>query len=135
MSTTSTAAAETTSVAKPAPRQAALPLDLVELELALDGFAEAKTDFVETLRTAARKVGGEYLFELPASGLAGNCRQIAALRLPREGEPGDHIVFALLDENGTAIRVEEPGEATEGLKSFAEAFVSVIETLNVSRAA
>ena len=55
-------------------------------------------------------------------------------RVPAD-DGGHRIVFALLDDAGTAIRVEEPTDATQGLKSFAEAFVAVIETLNTAKAA
>ena len=134
MSTTSTAAAETTDIAKSANTGGALPLDLVELELALDGFDAETESFTDTLRSAAKRLGGEYLFDLPASGLAQDCRQIATLRVPAD-DGGQRIVFALLDDAGTAIRVQEPTDATQGLKSFAEAFVTVIETLNTAKAA
>lgn len=106
-----------------------LTLELVELELSLDGFAVEQDGFSDALRRAAQALGGEFLFDLPASGLAEDCQRIAALRIPEAGGRGNKIVFALLDDSGTGIRVEDPGEETSGLKNFADSFVSVLERM------
>ena len=107
----------------------ALPLELLELELSLDGFAADENGFADAVREAAGRIGGDFLFELPASGLAENCLRIAALRAPATEAGEMRIVFALLDADGTSIRVEDPGEKTEGLKRFAEAFIGVLERI------
>lgn len=109
----------------------ALPLELIELELSLDGFSPgAGHGFADAVRQAARKLGGDLLFELPASGLADDCQTIAALRIPDGGAAGElRIVLALLDAAGTSIRVENPGGRTQGLKRFADAFVAVLERI------
>ena len=105
----------------------ALPLELLELELSLDGFSGDEAGFAEAVRAAAHQLGGDFLFDLPASGLAEDCLRIAALRVPT-GETGAlGVVFALLDAEGSTIRVENPGEKTEGLKRFADAFVDVLQ--------
>ena len=109
------------------PAAAELSLDLLELELALNDFNETEMDFVRSVGDVVRKAGGDFLFELPASGLAGNCKRIAAVRIPEPGSGGLQVVFALLDESGTGIRVEGAGEKTQDLKRFAEAFVDVLE--------
>ncbi|WP_430440461.1 hypothetical protein [Shinella sp.] len=107
----------------------ALPLELLELELSLDGFSGDETGFAEAVHTAAGQLGGDFLFDLPASGLAEDCRRIAALRVP-QGEGGAlAVVFALLDAEGTAIRVEAPDETTKDLKRFADAFVDVLQRI------
>jgi len=109
--------------------EAALPLELLELELSLDGFAGDETGFADAVRAAAGQVGGDFLFELPASGLAEDCRRIAALRVP-QGEEGDlAVVFALLDAEGAAIRVENPDDTMKDLKRFADAFVDVLQRI------
>lgn len=107
----------------------ALPLELLELELSLDGFAGGAQAFAAAVRAAADHLGGDFLFELPASGLAQDCQRIAALRVPKGKDGGLEVVFALLDAEGAAIRVENPDEKTEDLKRFAEAFIGVLERI------
>ena len=107
----------------------ALPLELLELELSLDGFSGDEAGFAEAVRTAADQLGGDFLFDLPASGLAQNCLRIAALRVPKSDDGALGVVFALLDAEGSAIRVENPDEKTDGLKRFADAFVDVLERI------
>ncbi|MCJ8053212.1 hypothetical protein GB928_015225 [Shinella curvata] len=107
----------------------ALPLELLELELSLDGFSGNEAGFAEAVRTAASQLGGDYLFDLPASGLADDCLRIAALRVPKGDEGALSVVFALLDAEGSGIRVENPDAKTEGLKRFADAFVDVLQRI------
>ena len=107
----------------------ALPLELLELELSLDGFSGNEAGFTEAVRTAAEQVGGDFLFDLPASGLSQDCLRIAALRVPKGEDGALGVVFALLDAEGSSIRVENPDEKTEGLERFAEAFVDVLERI------
>lgn len=114
------------------PADDAVPaLELVELELSLDGLTvDEEGGFSEAVRRAAGTLGGEFLFDLPASGLAEDCQRIAALRIPEANGKGMKIVFALLD--GSAIRVEDPGEETSDLKNFAHSFVGVLERMRRS---
>ena len=107
----------------------ALPLELLELELSLDGFSGDEADFAEAVRAAADQAGGDFLFDLPASGLAEDCRRIAALRVPKGEDGALSVVFALLDAEGAAIRVENPEEKTQDLKRFADAFVDVLQRI------
>lgn len=107
----------------------ALPLELLELELSLDGFSGNEAGFAEAVRTAASQLGGDYLFDLPASGLADDCLRIAALRVPRGDEGALSVVFALLNTEGSGIRVENPDEKTQDLKRFADAFVDVLQRI------
>lgn len=113
----------------PPSSEPALALELVELELSLDGFATEQDGFSEAVRRAAKALGGEFLFDLPASGLAEDCQRIAALRIPDANGNSMKIVFALLDDSGTGIRVEDPSEETTGLKNFAHSFVGVLERM------
>lgn len=113
----------------PPASEPALPLELIELELSLDGFATEQDGFSEAVRRAAKSLDGEFLFDLPASGLAEDCQRVAALRIPEANGNGMKIVFALLDADGTGIRVEDPSEATSGLKNFADSFVGVLERM------
>lgn len=121
---TQTAAPVATPAGEPA-----LPLELLELELSLDGFSGDEASFAEAVRNAASQLGGDFLFDLPASGLAEDCLRIAALRVPKGEHGALEIVFALLDAEGSAIRVENPDERTQDLKRFADAFVDVLQRI------
>ncbi|WP_246301357.1 hypothetical protein [Mycoplana rhizolycopersici] len=131
MISTSTSVVRAKPLALPPPPASgpALPLELIELELSLDGFATEPDGFSDAVRRAAKALDGEFLFDLPASGLAEDCQRIAALRIPEATGSGLKIVFALLDDSGTGIRVEDPGEQTSGLKNFADSFVGVLERM------
>ncbi len=107
----------------------ALPLELLELELSLDGFSGDEASFTEAVRQAADQVGGDFLFDLPASGLAEDCLRIAALRVPKGENGALETVFALLDAEGAAIRVENPDAKTKDLKRFADAFIDVLQRI------
>lgn len=99
---------------------------LLELELALAGFEPAKTAFTASVTDAARALGGEFLYELPASSLMDNCIRLAVLRIPSES--GRVTVFACLEKDGQTIRIEAPDENTHHLQSFTDAFVRLLES-------
>ncbi|WP_282562737.1 hypothetical protein [Sinorhizobium psoraleae] len=126
--------ASETTVTKPAPTplpqpgDAAIPMALLELELSLDGFSGTKEEFAAFVRTVAADIRGELLFTLPASGLLEDCLTIAAIRYSDAGKMPT-ILFVCLGGDGSAIRVEQPSERTADLKSFAEAFVGVLERI------
>lgn len=105
-----------------------LPLELLELELSLDGFAGGEAGFCEAVRSAATAVHGELLFDLPATGLIPDCRRLAVLRIPEGGEDM-RIIFAALDDDGVEIRMLEPDEETEHLLRFTDAFVNLLRSL------
>lgn len=100
-------------------------LELVELELALEARDAAQDGFCETVRAAVADLDGEFLFDLPASGLAPNCQRIAVARVP--AGRGPILAFVLLSADGATIAVEGPEAASEGLVRFAGAFVDVLE--------
>ncbi len=105
-----------------------LPMELIELELSLDGFTAGAAGFSAHVRIAAEGVNGAFLFEFPASGLIADCERIAVLRIPEE-DGATATIFACLESDGTTIRIERPDEATAGLKNFADAFVDVLERI------
>jgi len=104
-----------------------LALDLVELELALDLSNIADRGFCDAVRDAARKIGGEFLFDLPASGLAEDAQRIAVVCLSRDN--GGRFGLVLLSAHGDRVRTVEADDTTMGLVRFAKAFVSVLEKL------
>lgn len=108
---------------QPAPQA----LDLVELDLALDLSDISDRGFSDAVRDAARTVGGEFLFDLPASGLAENAQRIAVVCLSREN--GGRFGLVLLSADGDRVEAVEADEATAGLVQFARAFVAVLEKL------
>ncbi len=105
-----------------------LPLELLELELSLEGFSGGDAGFCEAVRKAAAAVRGDFLFDLPAEGLISDCRRLAVLRIP-EGDTRMRTLFAALDEDGAEIRLLQPGEETEHLLRFADAFVDLLQRM------
>ncbi len=118
----------TTAPASLKPASPALSLEAVELALALDDTTLGRAGFVATVQTAARDLDAEYLFELPASGLALDCQRIAMLRMKAQGRD-DIYLLVKLGEDGRTITVAEPDEDTKGLTDFARAFVNVLTRL------
>ncbi|MDF1608541.1 hypothetical protein PZ897_10175 [Hoeflea sp. YIM 152468] len=106
---------------EPAP----LALDLVELDLALDLNDIAELGFCAAVRAAATRVDGEFLFDLPASGLAEGAQRIAVVCLSRDD--GGRFGLVLLSANGDQAITAEADETTAGLVQFAKAFVAVLE--------
>ncbi|MGJ8571738.1 MAG: hypothetical protein ACSHXI_13670 [Hoeflea sp.] len=111
------------------PQQEPVPLalDLVELELALDLSDIADRGFCDAVRDAAMKINGEFLFDLPASGLVEDAQRIAVVCLSRDN--GGRFGLVLLSAHGDRVRTAEADEATQGLVRFARAFVAVLEKL------
>lgn len=105
-----------------------LPLELMELELSLEGFAGGEPAFCEAVRRAAQDAHGEFLFDLPAVGLVADCRRLAVLRIPDDAE-ASRVIFAALDEDGAEIRLLQPDANTEPLLRLADAFVDVLQRL------
>ncbi|CAN7205108.1 hypothetical protein LJR098_000575 [Rhizobium sp. LjRoot98] len=112
----------------PAP-DANLTIELLELELSLDGFTTGPDGFSAHVRAAAAAIDGALLFELPASGLVADCDRIAVLRIPKDGSAVMATIFACLETGGNTIRLEAPDESTADLKNFAEAFVDVLQRI------
>lgn len=109
------------------PNQQPLSLEMMELELALDLDAVAERGFSATVRAAATAVGGEFLFDLPASGLLDDAQRIAVICLSRDS--GGRFGLVLLDADGSRARTVEPDQRTADLVQFAKAFVAVLEKL------
>jgi len=109
-------------------KSASPSLDAVERAMTLDDTMLGRAGFVATVQTAARDLEAEYLFELPASGLALDCQRIAMLRMKAEGRD-DIFLLVKLAEDGRTITVAEPDEDTKGLTDFARAFVNVLTRL------
>jgi hypothetical protein len=110
------------------PEQPAPPaLDLVELDLALDLSDISDRGFCDAVGDAARTIGGEFLFDVPASGLVEDAQRIAIVCLSRDN--GGRFGLVLLSADGDRVRTAEADEATRGLVQFAKAFVAVLEKL------
>jgi hypothetical protein len=113
--------------AQPSKRPAPLALDLVELDLALDLSDIADRGFADAVGDAAKVIGGEFLFDLPASGLVEDAQRIAVVCLSRQN--GGRFGLVLLSAGGDRVETAEADEATTGLVQFARAFVAVLEKL------
>jgi hypothetical protein len=107
--------------------QVPLSLDLVELDLALDLSDIADRGFADAVADAAKVIGGEFLFDLPASGLVEEAQRIAVVCLSRDN--GGRFGLVLLSARGDRVETAEADEATAGLVQFARAFVAVLEKL------
>lgn len=101
--------------------------EAVEFELALDLTDPTETAFEDCVRSAASVIGGEILFDMPSDGSVEDASRIAAVRVPDETR--DRILFAVLDEAGTTIRVPEREEIGDRFHGFARAFVGVLERI------
>ncbi|MCY0094203.1 hypothetical protein [Hoeflea ulvae] len=104
-----------------------MALDLVQLDLALDLTDIAVHGFGEAVRAAARTVNGEFLFDLPASGLLDDAQRIAVVCLSRQD--GGRFGLVVLNSKGDRAMTVEPGAGTADLLRFARAFVGVLEKL------
>ena len=105
-----------------------LPMELLELELSLEGYDGGEDGFCGAVRKAAAKAGGEFLFDLPAAGLIEDCRRIAVLRVP-SASSDMRVVLAVLDRDGSEIRIQAPDDDTVHLVRFADAFIEVLERI------
>lgn len=103
-------------------------LEAVELELAIDTGDIRIHGFDAAVRDAMRTLDGEFLFDLPASGLASGFQRIAVVRV-RSGGRETAILLVMLADDGETIKVCEPDEETAGLSDFARAFINVLERL------
>jgi len=105
-----------------------LPVELIELELSLEGFEGGEDAFCDAVRKAADAADGEFLFDLPAAGLIADCRRIAVIRVPNAD--GDlRVMLACLNEDGAEIHLQAPDEETAHLTRFANAFVDLLERI------
>ncbi len=104
-----------------------LALEAVKLELALDVSDIRTLGFAESVRAGARRIDGEYLFDLPASGLAAGYQRIAVVRASAADQ--HTLLFVLLEDDGETLSVAEPNADLAGLAAFAEAFVELLQRL------
>lgn len=103
------------------------PFEAVEFELALDLQDPTATPFADCVGNAARVVGGEILFDMPADGSIEDATRIAAVRMA--GDDSGRILFAILDQEGVTVRMASKAEVGERFHGFARAFVGVLERI------
>ncbi|BDA83119.1 hypothetical protein Sa4125_06610 [Aureimonas sp. SA4125] len=102
-------------------------LESVEFELALDMQDPTEQAFETCVSNAAQVVGGEILFDMPADDSIEDATRMAAVRIP--GAARDRILFVVLDEAGSTLRIASTDEVGERFHGFARAFVSVLERI------
>ncbi|NLS02670.1 hypothetical protein HGP14_04690 [Rhizobium sp. P32RR-XVIII] len=105
-----------------------LPMELLQLELSLEGYDGGDAGFCDAVRTAAGNARGEFLFDLPAAGLIEDCKRIGVLRVPSVNG-GMRVLLAVLDGNSSEIRIQAPDQETAHLVRFADAFIEVLERI------
>ena len=103
------------------------PFEAVEFELALDLQDTTIIPFAECVGNAARVIGGEILFDMPADGSIADAVRIAAVRMA--GGDSGRILFAVLDQDGTTVRMASQAEVGERFHGFARAFIGVLERI------
>ena len=103
------------------------PFEAVEFELALDLQDPTAAPFADCVSNAARVVGGEILFDMPADGSIEDATRIAAVRMA--GDDSGRILFAILDQEGVTVRMASKAEVGERFHGFARAFVGVLERI------
>ena len=101
--------------------------EAVEFELALDMQDPTELSFETCVANAAEVVGGEILFDMPADGSIEDATRMAAVRIHHPTR--DRILFVVLDEAGSTLRVASSEEVGERFHGFARAFVSVLERI------
>ncbi|MCQ0990378.1 hypothetical protein [Jiella marina] len=99
-------------------------VETVEFELALDATDLAEGSFEDCVRQAAEMIGGEFLFAMPTDGTFEDVSQIAAVHLAENSR--GRVLFAVLNEEGDAIRVPDRDEVGERFYGFARAFIGVL---------
>jgi hypothetical protein len=104
------------------------PIEAMEAELAggiQDHLDEAGFD--EAVAIATESVGARTLFSLPAAGLVEKAERIAAVWLGNETD--EAIVFVVLDEDGSAVRIERGDGAMEDMSKLVHSYVDVLGQL------
>lgn len=112
---------------------AGLPLELLELELAVEGFKGKTGDFRAAVRAAAASANAAFLFDLPAGGLIPGCEHIAVIRLADAAPNAMRIVLACLMQDSGEIHVQAPTEETAHLVRFSRAFIDVFQRFPLQR--
>lgn len=106
-------------------RDGGSPMSRLEFELAL-GMAEAGDgSLADTVRDAARAVGGDLILVLPAPRPDGSLAEQAVVRLPDEG--GEQLIAVSEAEDGFALCRED--EIAPPLAGLARASIAVLEQI------
>lgn len=102
------------------------PLELVELELALNHQDFVDLGFEGTVRQAAGSIGGSLLFHMRMNGIA-DCDWVAAVALAS----GEERKFALVVQpaDGGPLRVENAEESQIPVARIAAPYASVLDRL------
>ena len=104
-----------------------MPVEFIELALGLELMLDNHSVFADAVKAAMLPLNGEFLFELPQTDQPDGKGRIAAIRLAYAGSETPRLAFVLLAADGIETSVEPADSQPDHLKSFAEAFVDVIE--------
>lgn len=119
------------AVIEPAAGKATSPVEFIEFGLGLEMLLETHPVFADAIKAALLPLDGEFLFELPLGEKPDGKGRIAAVRLAYAGSEDPRLAFAVLSDDGLETSICMPDEQPEHLRSFAEAFVDVIERLDM----
>ncbi len=109
----------------------ALPLEIVELELALRHQDFLQTGFEGAVLLALKRIGGTMLFRMRMNGMAG-CDWIAAVALEGGGE--ERIALVAQPAEGGPLRVEDAATSDLPVARIAEAYAEIMGRLGTPAA-
>ncbi|MCT7373539.1 hypothetical protein [Chelativorans salis] len=105
----------------------ALPLEIVELELALQHQDFLQTGFEGAVLLALERIGGRMLFRMRMNGMAG-CDWIAAVALEGGGE--ETVALVAQPAEGGPLRVEDAATSDLPVARIAKAYAEIMGRLD-----
>jgi hypothetical protein len=117
------------SAKSPQPTAHAMPVEFIELGLALELLLETHPVFADAVKAAILPLDGDFLFELPHGENPDGKGRIAAVRLAYAGNEQPRLAFAILGDDGLETRVVSAEGQPEHLTNFAKSFVDVLEKI------
>jgi hypothetical protein len=105
---------------------AALTMETVGFELALQLCSQPGKDFGEIVSEALESVGGTLLFDMPSDGVP-DCRRIVAISLP--SEEGRVLALVIQPQQDQAPRVELAGQSANPIARIVSAYAGVMDCL------
>jgi hypothetical protein len=108
--------------------RASMPVEFIELGLALELLLDSHPVFADAVKAAILPLDGEFLFELPDSETPDGKGRLAAVRLAYAGSEIPRVAFVFLSDDAET-KVETADGQPEPLRNFATSFVEVIEKI------
>lgn len=104
-----------------------MPIEAMEAGLASGIQDHLESGFDQAVDIATEAIGARKLFSLPAAGLVEKAERVAVVWLGNEIE--ETVVFAVLDQDGSAVRIEQSDGAMEDMSRLVRSYVEVLGRL------